>query len=901
MTTNAGALAVVIEADTASFESSMTKVGAAAEREMKRVEKANVSAKAEGDRFVTMLQRQVDSFGLTGTALLAYEARLKGVSAQAQPLIDKLNDMKRAQQQLAQQSASNGLSNVGRGMHDAANAADGASHATSGITRELIVLAHEASQGNFKRFGGSLLVLAEYSTKAQAALSLLFGPIGIIIAAIGILGVAAYQGAKQADELNRSLRLTGDYAGITAGQFGVLAKAISESTSSGIGKASTALQALVMTGEIGPRMLADMASATVKLEALTGKSAEEIAKDFAKMQEAPTKWAEEANKAYNFLSTAQYDHIKRLEQEGQKEEAAIEVLARLNEHLGTKIPESLSFLGQALHTTGLKWDEFWHYAMHGGAPETTQDKIAAITKQIAAAQEMQARSSGPTRLHLAQGSDGPIIAMQQQLAALQAMAKGENAAALATAGRLKAQKEGIGASDYFTKLDEERKGVDRLNKDLDELHANIAKRVAAGGPASLPSDASDEAFIRHRDRSFADKSSQNADKALATAIRERLALYADEQAQLTNEGAQYLLYGKVLDKTAEAIARVETATGKYAKASDSAKASLIAQAQAVDRAEAFKKESEAQAAAAKQREKDSEALTKHLADSAIATDIEIQKLQEDTKYLSLNTLERQIATKALEIEKQRRAELADPKNAGHEDEINSSAVKRTQEITAALTEADAAQKSFGYGAQKAFAQYQLGAANAAKFSETFVSGSMQHLEDAIVQFAETGKLSFKSLFTFMADEFIRNTVRMQLAKLTTGAAGGTGGSLFGTLLGMFGSSGSGGGLGNGGAGDYSNAGLAAAFSDVATPHATGLDYVPYDGYPAILHEGEKVLTRQAAKADRSGSGHTVNITSTNSYGAGVDAATVAQMQRTSEARTKSEVQRALSTNGRFAA
>ena len=164
-----------------------------------------------------------------------------------------------------------------------------------------------------------MLVLAEYSKTAQTALSALFGPIGIIIAAAGLLGLAAYQGSKQADELNRSLRLTGDYAGITAGQFSVLAKAISESTSSGIGKASTALQSLVATGEIGPRMLADMASATVKLEALTGKSAEEIAKDFAKMQEAPTKWAEEANKAYNFLSVAQYDHIKRLEQEGQKE------------------------------------------------------------------------------------------------------------------------------------------------------------------------------------------------------------------------------------------------------------------------------------------------------------------------------------------------------------------------------------------------------------------------------------------------------------------------------------------------------------------------------------------------------------------------------------------------------
>lgn len=35
-------------------------------------------------------------------------------------------------------------------------------------------------------------------------------------------------------------------------------------------------------------------------------------------------------------------------------------------------------------------------------------------------------------------------------------------------------------------------------------------------------------------------------------------------------------------------------------------------------------------------------------------------------------------------------------------------------------------------------------------------------------------------------------------------------------------------------------------------HATGLDYVPYDGYPAILHRGERVLTATDARAqDRS--------------------------------------------------
>lgn len=47
-----------------------------------------------------------------------------------------------------------------------------------------------------------------------------------------------------------------------------------------------------------------------------------------------------------------------------------------------------------------------------------------------------------------------------------------------------------------------------------------------------------------------------------------------------------------------------------------------------------------------------------------------------------------------------------------------------------------------------------------------------------------------------------------------------------------------------------------------TPHAAGLDRVPYDNYAALLHEGERVLTaREAREQDRSGTRPVqVNIT-----------------------------------------
>ena len=56
-----------------------------------------------------------------------------------------------------------------------------------------------------------------------------------------------------------------------------------------------------------------------------------------------------------------------------------------------------------------------------------------------------------------------------------------------------------------------------------------------------------------------------------------------------------------------------------------------------------------------------------------------------------------------------------------------------------------------------------------------------------------------------------------------------------------------------------------------SPSAVGLDRVPYDNYPALLHEGERVLTaQQAREADRgSGGGESINIT-VNVDGSGGD-------------------------------
>lgn len=59
-------------------------------------------------------------------------------------------------------------------------------------------------------------------------------------------------------------------------------------------------------------------------------------------------------------------------------------------------------------------------------------------------------------------------------------------------------------------------------------------------------------------------------------------------------------------------------------------------------------------------------------------------------------------------------------------------------------------------------------------------------------------------------------------------------------------------------------------------HAYGLERVPYDGYAAVLHQGERVLTaREAREADRNRTPIQITITG-NQFGAGVTAEEIAQ-------------------------
>jgi phage-related minor tail protein len=285
------------------------------------------------------------------------------------------------------------------GLASGANAATGAltrtARASTGLQRELLVLAHEAVTGRWTRLGGSLLVVAE----RMDAMALIFNPITAGLAAVtgGIvaLAVAAEKGAQEARAIQGALEATNNYAGLTASAFQEMAQRVSGATGTTMGKARADLTQVANTGKFTGEAMGLLATDAEKMAQLTGTSTDKMLSYFEEMSGGVADWAQKHADAYHQITAAQFQHIQEMEHEGDTAGAILETLKDVGAYLGNQQPLELGAAEKAWKSFGETIGAVWEKMKGFGRAPTGDETLASLQSQLAVAQRAGAGSGLP--------------------------------------------------------------------------------------------------------------------------------------------------------------------------------------------------------------------------------------------------------------------------------------------------------------------------------------------------------------------------------------------------------------------------------------------------------------------------------------------------------------------------
>lgn len=395
-------------------------------KEMEAAERAaTLEAKRADDSrksFVKSLSDQANAIGKTRTELLELKAAEMGVSAQAAPFIAKLREQddawkngaisagqyRQAMRMLPAQFTDIATSIAGGMplwlvlMQQGGQISDsfgGVGNIFQLIKEKLFGL-NEASGEASESLSESANGLAENAENAGKLASFLsptkIGILGLA-GAVVTLGIAWYQGSKELSEFNKSLTLTGNIIGLTAGQLSGIARASAESTGNTISMTSDVLNRVVAGGKVAKDSLRSVTDAVSIMSDATGESVDSLVSDFEKIAKSPVAAISELNEKYRFLTLSTYNQIKALQDEGKAQDAArvaTEAYANMMKQRGNEIQENLGSLQSAWKWVGDAAKGAWDSMLDVGRESTLEQQLEKALEALENAKKSKGLGNG---------------------------------------------------------------------------------------------------------------------------------------------------------------------------------------------------------------------------------------------------------------------------------------------------------------------------------------------------------------------------------------------------------------------------------------------------------------------------------------------------------------------------
>ncbi|HFT4585469.1 phage tail length tape measure family protein [Klebsiella pneumoniae] len=316
--------------------------------------------------------------------------------------------------------------------------------------------AADESSDSLSANANSLSENAENAKKLTGFLNPMTIGIGALVAVVGTLTYAWYKGSQEQQEFNKSLVLTGNFAGVTTGQLADMARSVADNTGNTTAAAAQALNRVVSGGKIATGSMQTVTEAVVAMNDATDESIDSMVADFEKIAQNPVAAIGELNDKYHFLTLATYNQIKALQDEGNQQEAArlaTETYAATMKQRADQIQGNLGSLEQAWKWLGDAAKGAWDAMLDIGREKSIEQKIAEAQDELGRAQKSlsdlsagQSKYAGPygawksSDLSMLQKG---VDAAKARLASLQSEKMAQDAINESYDPYLKKQQEGI--------------------------------------------------------------------------------------------------------------------------------------------------------------------------------------------------------------------------------------------------------------------------------------------------------------------------------------------------------------------------------------------------------------------------------------------------------------------------
>ncbi|WP_192560288.1 phage tail tape measure protein [Pseudomonas allokribbensis] len=678
-----------------------------------------------------------------------------------------------------------------------------------------------------------------------------------IVAAAAAVGTLIYgysQGSKETDEYNKALILTGNAAGTTAGQLSDLAQQVS-ATNGTTGEAAASLALLASSGVIAGGSFKDIADAAAAMEDATGRSVDATIAEFVKIAKDPVAAAKELNDQYHFLTASVYSQIVALKEQGDTIGAAkllTDTYADTVKHRSTEITDNLGTIEKAWKGITDEAKKSLDALKNIGREAGPAKRIAELTQSVAYAQS--AVNADPYDTDAAK----KLADSKQELYQLQLMVFAGEQRVKVQEDEVRTQKEGIEAEQRLKQISDSNLTNAEKRDKLTKAYLRDVEVLRKANPNDPKVQAD---FVAKTLQNIKDKNKDQKGpsagavdltgyNAAQNALKEIQAEYANTQKQL--DAAQkaglisqqeYLLKREALignerdEVTAAYEAEIAALESAKSKSSTTAEQRIQLDQKIADaRTDMVKAQKAADSeldvlAKNEQGRLRKQELAVQTYTSALQQQVDTlrQQGQRAAAGLGQGDRERGLTDQQNAIDdrfNQQKLDLANQYGDGSRgmslDEYTQklAALKATQQdlhdtVQANYDEMTAAQGNWSAGASSAWQNYLESARDVAGQTKSLFTNAFSSMEDAIVNFAMTGKLSFadftKSVLADMARIATRQATSQGLSALF-GIAASAAGSYFG---------GGGNGLAAGSAGAVS--------SDLGASQAgyTGIDFSGY--------------------------------------------------------------------------